>query len=388
MTGDLDGAPRADSLEDAPEVAAGSDAPGDPDGSDRGISDAPGAPRRARAPRAPSMGVFLSYRREDSAGHAGRLYENLTKRFGIGSVFRDIDTLPAGGDFVEMIGAAVRSSDVALVIIGPRWLTASGPTGERRLDDPADFVRNEVEAALSQADWIIPVLVGGARMPTEGELPPSLASLARRNAVELTDLRWSRDVRDLMVTLARSRGLMRRIVDTYHRAEDVVYRLTRPRVLIPVAVLAIAIVIVIVVTGGNGGTTPTAALTGLLPSSFSSHCSVVSGDQYLYPSKGATATARCTLVNAADPQTINYALFANTADLQTSFQTFLSNYNGGYEGTYSHGSVSGDYGMGNNQSGAFLIFTATQPLVLAVAESNAGLDLHSWFQAGAGDPSP
>ena len=165
MTGDVDGAPRAESLGGSPDVPVS--APPDSVGGYGAAPDGVAASRRARPLRPPSMGIFLSYRREDSAGHAGRLYENLTKRFGIGSVFRDIDTLPAGGDFVEMIGAAVRNSDVALVIIGPRWLTARGPTGERRLDDPDDFVRNEVEAALSRAHWIIPVLVGGARMPTE-----------------------------------------------------------------------------------------------------------------------------------------------------------------------------------------------------------------------------
>ena len=288
-----------------------------------------------------------------------------------------------------MIGAAVRNSDVALVIIGPRWLTASSPTGERRLDDPDDFARNEVEAALSQAHWTIPVLVGGSRMPTEAEFPASLASLARRNAVELTDLRWSRDVRELMLTLARSRGLVRRIVDTYHRVQDVVYRLTRPRVLIPVAVLIVAIVIIVLVTGGGGGTTsPSTALTGLLPSSFASHCSVVNGDQYLYSSKGATASAQCRLTDTAQPQRIDYALFTNTTDLETSLESFLTNYSGGFEGSYSHGAVSGDYGIGSNQLGAFLIFTATQPLVLAVTETNNGLNLHGWFQTGAGDPSP
>jgi hypothetical protein len=192
-----------------------------------------------------------------------------------------------------------------------------------------------------------------------------------------------------MVTLARSRGLVRRVVDTYHRAQDVGYRLTRPRVLIPVAVLAVAIVIAIFVTGGGGGiTSPSSVLTGLLPGSFAPHCSVVNGDHYLYPSKGATATARCSPTDTTQPQTVDYALFGNTSDLQTSFQTFLANYSGGFQGTYSHGAVSGDYGVGNNQSGSFLIFTATQPRVLVVAETANGVDLQSWFQTGAGDPSP
>ena len=118
----------------------------------------------------------------------------------------DVDTLEPGVDFVERINSAVGAADALLVVVGRGWLNAKNLDGERRLDDPKDFVRLEVGTALSGDPVVIPVLVGGATMPQEEELPPELAKLARRNAVTLSDADWR-------VSMERLLAALRRIVD-------------------------------------------------------------------------------------------------------------------------------------------------------------------------------
>ncbi len=145
-------------------------------------------------------GVFLSYRREDSAGFAGRLADGLEAEFGAGSVFRDVDDIRPGEDFQLAIDSQLRSVDAVLVLIGPRWLDAR-IDGARRLDDPGDLVRLEVATALASGKPVIPVLVGGAPMPGEAELPTLLAALARRQAVVLSDSGWQGDVARLVASL-------------------------------------------------------------------------------------------------------------------------------------------------------------------------------------------
>lgn len=148
---------------------------------------------------------FVSYRREDASGHAGRLADHLLDRFGQGAVFVDVDSIEAGSDFTAEIGRAISGSDAVLVVIGLGWLDAATSSGTRRLDEPADFVRQEIEAALSSAVRVIPVLVGGAQMPAEADLPSSIAALSHRNAVELQDRRWREDV-DALVDVLEGRG--------------------------------------------------------------------------------------------------------------------------------------------------------------------------------------
>jgi predicted ATPase len=148
--------------------------------------------------------LFLSYRREDAAGHAGRLADHLLDRFGQGSVFMDVESIEAGINFAEAIERAINEADAVLVVIGPGWLDAASSSGSRRLDEPEDFVRREIEAALASDVRVIPVLVGGVSMPGEDRLPPTLAELARRNAVELLDRRWREDV-DVLVDVVEGR---------------------------------------------------------------------------------------------------------------------------------------------------------------------------------------
>ena len=127
--------------------------------------------------------IFLSYRRQDSIGVAGRIYDRLRAHFGDNAIFMDIDSIPFGEDFREHIDAAVGQCDVVLVVIGTNW---AGETGaHRRLDDPRDFVRIEIESALQRDIPVIPVLIDHARMPAEADLPPSLTRLTYRNAIDV-----------------------------------------------------------------------------------------------------------------------------------------------------------------------------------------------------------
>jgi hypothetical protein len=145
--------------------------------------------------------LFISYRRQDTAAHAGRLYDAITGRLGPQSVFMDIDLRP-GIDFVERIRQAVGGCDVMLVIVGPRWTTLEAADGSPRLADPDDFVRLEVEAGLRRPDIaVIPVLVAGARMPEPEHLPQGIRPLARLEALEISDQRWRYDVDRLIHTL-------------------------------------------------------------------------------------------------------------------------------------------------------------------------------------------
>ena len=147
--------------------------------------------------------IYISYRREDAAYPAGWLFDRLVDHLGAGQVFKDVDSIQPGDDFVEEITAAVGSCAVLLAVIGPRWLTVTGEEGQRRLDDPADFVRLEIEAAFARDVRVIPVLVDGARMPRIAELPTSLAQLARRQALELSPSRFGSDTARLLGVLDR-----------------------------------------------------------------------------------------------------------------------------------------------------------------------------------------
>jgi hypothetical protein len=147
--------------------------------------------------------IFISYRREETAYPAGWLFDRLVEHFGKGQVFKDVDSIELGDDFVEVISRAVGGCDVLLALIGDRWLTATGEDGKRRLDDPEDFVRLEIEAALTRNVRVIPVLVEGARMPRALELPPSMANLAYRQAHELSPARFNSDADRLIKALNR-----------------------------------------------------------------------------------------------------------------------------------------------------------------------------------------
>ena len=151
------------------------------------------------------MRIFISYRREDSAGHTGRLYDALQAHFGQENVFMDLSAIDAGQNFVDAIETAIGSCDVLIAVIGKEWLTCLGAAG-RRLEDPGDFVRAEIAAALERGIPVIPVLVEGTPMPSASALPDPLKPLAKRNALELSDARWSYDIGRLIQAAEKIAG--------------------------------------------------------------------------------------------------------------------------------------------------------------------------------------
>jgi len=145
--------------------------------------------------------IFISYRRDDSIGYAGRLEDDLSERFGEANVFRDRE-IPPGADFASHLNARLDDADVVLVVIGRHWLDALDDEGLRRLDQSNDWVRREIEKALKLDVVVVPVLVDGAVMPWPDQLPDSLDALAGRQAVSLTDAHWTQGVDALADQLA------------------------------------------------------------------------------------------------------------------------------------------------------------------------------------------
>ena len=141
--------------------------------------------------------IFISYRRSDAEGEAGRLADDLVRRFGEGTVFMDVDTIKPGRDFRKAINESIRSCSVLLAIIGPDWFGVVDSNGEQRLADKNDYVRLEIASALERDVTVIPVMVRGARMPDAELLPPEMKELAYRNTVELTHARWRTDLQFL-----------------------------------------------------------------------------------------------------------------------------------------------------------------------------------------------
>jgi len=147
--------------------------------------------------------IFISYRRDDTEGEAGRLFDDLVRSFGENSVFMDVAGINPGMDFRKAIDDNVSSCGVLLALIGPTWATITNGDGTRRLDDPNDFVRLEIASALARNIAVIPVLVHNSRMPHPEQLPDNLKDLAFRNSVELTHARWNSDVQLLIDALGQ-----------------------------------------------------------------------------------------------------------------------------------------------------------------------------------------
>ena len=157
-------------------------------------------------------GIFICYRRDDTAGWAGRLRADLQSVLKHVTIFQDIDTIPPGVKFDDYIAGAVGACDVLVAMIGPQWL-ATNPSGTKRLDEPDDFIRLEIATCLQRDIRVIPVLVGGAKLPHPEQLPDDIRALARRHAYELSDTRWASDVKTLVASLrplVRTQPVVRR----------------------------------------------------------------------------------------------------------------------------------------------------------------------------------
>ena len=149
--------------------------------------------------------IFINYRREDSRADAGRLYDRLQARYPE-RVFRDVGSLEPGIEWREAIDKVLGDADACIVVIGKNWLTMPDAAGKRRLDDPKDTVRQELQTALKSGMRVFPILVGGAKMPAEEELPAELQALARRNALEVSEQDWNEDFEKLVKALERTLG--------------------------------------------------------------------------------------------------------------------------------------------------------------------------------------
>ena len=152
--------------------------------------------KEANAATEATGAIFISYRRQDSQGFAGRLADGLADIFGDAQIFRD-DEIPEGRDYTAVLSSALDSCRVLIVVIGPRWVGARNESGQPRLADPGDWVRFEVEQALARGRGVLPVLVGGAKMPTEADVPPGMAELCRIQGVETSDRSWNADMEHL-----------------------------------------------------------------------------------------------------------------------------------------------------------------------------------------------
>lgn len=148
--------------------------------------------------------IFISYRRGEDSGAAGRLYDRLEHTFGPERLFMDVDNIPPGEDFVRVLEGQVAACDVLLALIGRGWLTATDDAGERRIANPDDFVRIEIASGLAQGKRVIPVLVNDAKMPKASELPQDLVPLARRQAVRIVHDRFRDDAERLARTLEKA----------------------------------------------------------------------------------------------------------------------------------------------------------------------------------------
>ena len=149
--------------------------------------------------------IFINYRREDSRADAGRLYDRLHALYPE-RVFRDVGSLEPGIEWREAIDKVLSDADACIVVIGKNWLAMADASGKRRLDDPKDTVRQELQTALTSGMRVFPILVGGAKMPPEEELPAELQALARRNALEVSEQDWNEDFEKLVAALERALG--------------------------------------------------------------------------------------------------------------------------------------------------------------------------------------
>jgi hypothetical protein len=150
--------------------------------------------------------IFLSYRRADSEGYVGRMYDYLAQRFDEQNLFLDVATIEAGADFPAAIEEALAQCDVLVAVIGPGWLNATDRRGRRRLDQPDDYVRLEVATALRRNLHVVPALVRGARLPNASKLPEDLAPLTQRNYIEISHKRFAYDMDQLVDAIGGAYG--------------------------------------------------------------------------------------------------------------------------------------------------------------------------------------
>jgi TIR domain len=333
--------------------------------------------------------VFLSYRREDTGGHAGRLYDALAGRFGADNVFMDVDTIDLGVDFAETVKSAVSACDVTIALIGREWLTAADPDGRRRLDDPQDFVRLEVEGALASDAVIVPTTVEGASIPGEDELPPSLAPLALRQGIELRDTAWHEDVDRLsrrLLRVADKRSKDRAVAPTAPRPSRLRALGLRGRRL-AAAVLVLAALVggalaAIVALGGSGGAGFSKAaerrLLATINPAVRPSCNPISW---------GVASALITLECSGAHSSVDYHLFANNSVLAAAYGLIRDDKgiapNGG---PCTADSFSGDapYSLGGKKVGRYFCYLDKDQPNLVATDTRVSVGLEAGVYEGPG----
>jgi hypothetical protein len=171
-------------------------------------------------------GIFISYRHDDSADAAHQIYQALAARFGLESVFIDVENIDLGEKFAEVLDEQVGFCDALIAIIGKKWLSSASADGSRRLDDPHDWVRLEIASALSRGIKVIPVLMDGATLPQRRDLPGPIASLIEAQALELKPGRFEAGIARLSTALetvrkgSNSAGLWFALITRRHKALD------------------------------------------------------------------------------------------------------------------------------------------------------------------------
>jgi hypothetical protein len=152
-------------------------------------------------------GIFISYRREETAANARLLYSRLSEHFGTNRVFMDVDSIAIGADFTRELTEAVSQCKVLLVLIGRNWSSITDSRGKRRIDNPGDWIRIEIETALQRGIAVVPVLVDGAALPQASDLPSSLRPLTQRQALELRHTQFKSDSQRLVKEIGRIFGV-------------------------------------------------------------------------------------------------------------------------------------------------------------------------------------
>jgi hypothetical protein len=145
--------------------------------------------------------VFISYRREDTASAAGRVYDRLSRLLTKSNVFFDVSTIGGGEDFMQRIASEIGRSDAALIFIGDKWLERAQPSGDLRICQTNDYVRAELRAALSRPLLVVPVLVGGAQMPKAEQLPEDIRAITSKNALPLRHESFDDDTENIVAVV-------------------------------------------------------------------------------------------------------------------------------------------------------------------------------------------
>ena len=344
----------------------------------------------------PGVRVFISYRRDDASAYAGRLYDSLAARLGDDNVFMDVDTISPGTDFHAAIDEAIASCDVVIAPIGQRWLSATDAEGQRRLDDPEDVLRIELERGLAHGLVIIPARVQDAEIPSAEDLPESLAPLARRQAIELRDTSWRDDVARLVRSLDRiAAERAREAADAapvsshtprIHRA----FGRGRRKVWLSLAFVAVLVAVATALalalrdgSGGEASQSPSAAESSLLatiPVAIRPGCDTTEPDP-----ESAVASVSCS---GAAGLTADYSLFDDASVMSATYELYREE--AGVEpetGECREDGSSGEttYEVDGEEAGRRFCFLDGEQPHLVWSDARARVVADAWVASGTGE---